>query len=536
MGGSNEIGQGFLLFLGLVIVGYVLLAVIVGPQTASKIFVGLITLIWHGLVWSIRLILLGGNALLVKREAMVTPTGERVLGPTDRDRLLVPTDNYLDYRGLATEREIIALREGDLPLGYYVSPYGEEGSPLFLPMHLLYRGCLIVGPTGSGKTESLVIPWILSLLERGASVVTVDVKGELYERLAPGVEDLGGRVWYWCCGDYRSQAWNWLENLQDGRDVEAAVQSILGRKNPYDPQPFFYERDYRWLRTLIQIAHTAYGQTGTPQQLYRLVSDREQINDLFFRLPPLRRYEYEIADLMRFPEEEYSKAVSGLLNALHLFNDTDVIRITERSDFLLDEIDDQPTLLIIGAPLADAQRSEILSSLILSHLFNVVYRRFQGREGSRGCPLFFIIDEAARLKNRIPYEEVLSVVRAAGVGICLVVQDISQFGYELEREAILANCATMILLRGCSPTTAQAFSKRLGQRQQRILIESETKGFWNILPNQRMKSVQEVTVPVLGEQEIMYPPKVCGRFCAIVQVQPISPYPFLVNLTHYDRR
>ena len=535
MRGSNEIGQGFLLFLGLVVVGYILVTVIVGPQTASRILVGLITLFWRSLVWTVRLILLGGNALLSNRGAVVTPTGERVLGPADRDRVIVPTDNYLDYRGLATEREILALREGDLPLGYYVSPYGEEGSPLFLPMHLLYRGCLIVGPTGSGKTESLVIPWILSLLEQGASVVTVDVKGELYERLASEVEDLGARVWYWCCGDFRSQAWNWLENLQDGRDVEAAVQSILGWENPYDPQPFFYERDCRWLRALIQIAHTAYGRTGTPQQLYQLVGDREQINDLFLRFPPLRRYEYEIADLMRFSDEEYSKAVSGLLNALHLFNDPDVIRITERSDFFLDEVDDQPTLLIIGAPLADAQRSEVLSSIMLSHLFNVVYRRFQRREGRR-CPLFFIIDEAARLKNRIPYEEVLSVVRSANVGICLVVQDISQFGNEPEREAILANCATMILLRGCSPTTAQAFSKRLGRRQQRILIESEAKGFWNILPNQRGKSVQEMTVPVLGEREIMYPPEACGRFCAVVQVQPIAPQPFLVNLAREIRR
>lgn len=238
---------------------------------------------------------------------------------------------------------------------------------------------------------------------------------------------------------------------------------------------------------------------------------------------------------MGFSPDEYSRAVSGLLNALHLFNDADVIRITQRSDFILDEIDDQPTLLIIGAPLADAQRSEVLSSILLSRLFNFVYRRFQRGEGSGACPLFFIIDEAARLKDRIPYEEVLSVVRSAGVGICLVVQDISQFGNETEREAILANCATMILLRGCSPTTAQAFSKRLGQRRQRFLIESETKGFWNILPEQRGKSVQVMTVPVLGEREIMYPPESCERFCAVVQVQPISPLPFLVNLTHDEQ-
>lgn len=293
MEGSTEIGQRLLLFLGLVIGGYLLVAMIVGPQTASRILVGLITLIFRGLVWSVRLFLLVRGAIrevfLGNRRVRVTPTGERVLGPKDRDRLVAPTDNYLDYRGLATEREINPLREGDLPLGRYVSPYGELGLTLFLPMELLRRGCLIVGPTGSGKTESLVIPWIFSLLHQGASVVTVDVKGELYDRLSSevGAKDLDGRVWYWCCGDLRSQAWNWLESLQDGRDVEAAVQSILGRKNPYDPQPFFYERDCRWLRALIQIAHTAYGQLATPQQLYQLLGDRKQIADFLYRFPPL---------------------------------------------------------------------------------------------------------------------------------------------------------------------------------------------------------------------------------------------------------
>jgi hypothetical protein len=108
---------------------------------------------------------------------------------------------------------------------------------------------------------------------------------------------------------------------------------------------------------------------------------------------------------------------------------------------------------------------------------------------------------------------------------------VAQFGDEQRRSATLANCLTMVLLRGCSPRTAEESSKRLGQRQERFLVQTETKGFWDLLPSQRGTQVQVMTVPVLQVREIMHPPDTCGRFCAVVHVQQTAPKPFLVDLT-----
>jgi len=467
--------------------------------------------------------LAGGGlfSLLRSRPSAVLCPGDP---PPPADRY----QDYLDYRGVAQPRELGGLRAGTVSLGRYAAPNGRRGGRLSLPADLLQRNCAVIGPPGSGKTEGIIIPWALELLQAGFSVVTVDIKGDLVDRIGGAAQQAGHRVWYWNSADpTRSGSWNWLDGVRDSRDTEAAVQSILGRPKPNDPQPFFYERDYRWLRTLIGIVKGVHGTAAKPRDLYALVAEQELLRDQFRQHPQIRPQVHEVTDLLQFSPDEHSRAVSGLLNALHLFNTPEVIRVSERSDFLLAGIGKQPTLLIVGASLADARSAEVLSSIMLNQLLTFVYRRFSPGGSQTPLPLYFIIDEAARLKDRLNYEEALSIARSAKVGICLAAQDVSQFGDERVASAILTNCLTFLALPGCSPQTAKHFSARLGQRVQQNLAVSRQRGPFDLF-SQQGSNIQSASVPVLGEREIMHPP--VGRFCAVAQVSPVCPKPFLVDL------
>jgi type IV secretory pathway TraG/TraD family ATPase VirD4 len=360
-------------------------------------------------------------------------------------------------------------------------------------------------------------------------VVTVDVKGDLVDRVAIPAQEMNVRVWYWNSADTaRSHSWNFLDGVRDSRDIEAAVQSILGRPRPNDPQPFFYERDYRWLRALIRITKDIHLRDARPRHLYELVGDQDLLRDQFRQYPQVRSSASEVADLLQFPIQEHSRAASGLLNALHLFNTPDVVKVTEKSDFLLPSIGVQPTLLVIGASLADARAAEVLSSILLNQLITFIYRRFG--PGGSGTPmsLYFIIDEAARLRERMNLEEFLSVARSARVGICLAAQDVAQFGDEKAYSAILSNCLTFLALPGCSAETARYFGSRLGQRMEQAVMVSQQKGPFDFLSNQIGRMTQTINVPVLREREIMHPP--AGTYLATVQVLPVSSKPFLVDL------
>jgi len=514
-----------------------LMYLLFGPQTASvilgRLIAGLVVGVFRLIAGIFRLLLVIIPAMIRRGDiAALWPGSDTpVLGPEDSGHPVTRKGDFLDYRGLATQREISKLTHGEVPTGRFISPQGHPGREISLPMKYLKQGCLVVGPTGSGKSENIILPWIISLLGQQASVVTVDVKGNLYDQLQPKLREMNVNLWYWNCADQRSQSWNWLINLKEERDIEAAVQSILGRKNPHDMQPFFYERDYRWLRAMIQVVRAAKNDSVTPQQLYRLLGNREAITEYFTLYPQVRQYENEIADLMQCSTDEYSKAVSGLLNALHLFNSPEVTRVSQRSDILLDDIGARPTLLLIGASLADAHRSAVLSSIMLSQLFNVVYRRFDNDNSDRTRrPIYFLIDEAARLRDRIDFDQVMSVIRSADAGMVLAAQDVTQFGTEQERSAILTNCLTKIIFRGCSPDTANVFSEYLGKRNEFSVTSSDSRNPWaSIFSNITTKNEQIVTLPVLGSREIMHPPDTCGRFCALIHSSQTSGKPFLVS-------
>ena len=458
-----------------------------------------------------------------------------------RPRILCPGDgppegqlpgDYYDYRGIALPRELHPLTHAavGVSLGRYLWPDGKQGPRLSLPVGMLHRNCAVVGPPGSGKTEGIIIPWIVDLLRSGGSVVTVDVKGDLVDRVSRQASRAPTRVWYWNSADpSRSMRWNWLATIQDHRDVEGTVQSILGRPRPNDPQPFFFERDSRWLRTLITITRMVHGHRARPKDLYRLLADQDLLRQQFRQHPSLHHYATEVADLLQFPLHEHSRAVSGLLNALHLFNTPNVAAVTERSDFTLADLVRQPTLLVVGASLADGRAAEILSSILLNQLVAWIYRRFAPGAASSSHPLYLVIDEAPRLRTRINLEELLSVGRAAAVGVCLAAQDVAQFGDERETGALFSNCLTFIALRGCSAATARYLESRLGQRIDRLVTKTRYRGLFDLFPNQIAEVVHTQPAPVLRAREIMYPP--VNTFCGVVHAAEVSSKPFLADLT-----
>lgn len=464
----------------------------------------------------------------------------RLPGSAGRSQVLCPGDpptralglaDALDYRGTATQSELGSLNQEGVPLGRLMHPSGRTQGRLHLPLAMLRRGCAIIGPTGAGKTAGLVIPWIKALLEQRTSVVTCDVKGDLFDSLQSAARQIGVRVWYWNISDpARSMAWNWFDAINDQRDVEAATLSIIGKPNPRDSQPFFYQRDYRWLRALIGITKQAYKHTAKPHYLYLLAGDQQALKTLFQKSPSIQHLSSELSDLLQLSPDEHSRAVSGLLNALHLFNTPAIRHVTERSDFNLDELHKMPTLLIIGAALADGRASEVMSGMFINLLNSLIYRRLAGQQAA-DAPLYMILDEAARLKDRVNYEELLSIVRSANVGVCLASQDVSQFGDTREQTAILTNCLTFVALRGSSAETVKYLASRLGQRQQEEVIASKSREALDLL-SAHSKSRKVAMVPVLGEREIMHPPG--SPYAAVVHASPASSKPFLVDLKITD--
>lgn len=528
--------------VALVLVAVAVLSMVVGLQRAGQMLTqGMIFMIRTVLIGTVRGVLLAGRSLLLivggVARGILSGAGRtpKILGPGNRLRLGDPKSlptTIADYSSLAKPGELRPLHRGTLTLGRYLNPNGALGRPLALPFELLLRHCAVIGPTGSGKTESILLPWCIAALQAGQSVVLIDIKGDLYDRLQPVVRDVGAALRYVSIHDpQRSDHWNFFEEIEDDSDLERIVSSILGQPRPNDPQPYFRERDSRLLRALLLITRAYFGHDATPMRLYQMCSDQEQLRDVLSSASEIARHRSEIAELLTNSPEEFSRAVSGLSNKLHLFSIRSLATLASDSTFRLAELWERPSLLIVGARIADGEPAEVLSSCMLNMLFASICRRFDGPRSARS--LFLLIDEAPRLASRIPYSQVLAIVRAAQVGVCLLAQDIVQFGDERAAHDVLANCATMILLRGCKYHTAQYFSNRLGDRLSPSISHSQQQRTW---PWQESppptQSVHVARNPVLGVGEIMNLPMTGPRrYSALVQAEEVSSSPFLVDLT-----
>lgn len=473
-----------------------------------------------------------GRAVGGQVEAGMATRGGRV----SRDGVLGPGDppppphagGLYDYRGLVPSKTLRKV-DGAFPLGRLIDPHRGPISPLGIDSWVLEQHAAIIGPTGAGKTSSLIVPWIAAALRAGHCAVAIDVTGNLVDKVVEYAQRTGPLGAYVAQWDFtqpsRSASWNWLADLGPGDDgVVAAVEALIGRDNPNDPQPFFAQRDKRVLRGLIE-AVIATGQPSV-STLVAAASDQSLVRRLAaLGGPGVQRRLSEVATL---PAADFPRAMSGVVNAVDIFEHAGVRAVTSRQEITLAELTTAPALLVIGAPLSGSRTSVALSSLMLSVLTRQMYTRFGQAHERR---MFYFVDEAARLADRVNFEELLSVSRTAGISVVLAAQNVAQFADKSERATILDNCATYVALPSVSDESATYFASRLGSRDVPVVAQNRTVGSFSSGPTTQF-SHSLASVPVLGKREIMDPP--WGPRSALVHCSPLVAGPFAVDLTRPD--
>ena len=423
---------------------------------------------------------------------------------------------WLDYRGAADARRLRGL-DGPFELGrLYDLRRGKAVRPVGLEPHDVFQHAFVAGPTGAGKTTGLIVPWVLAALRCGMSVVCVDVKGDMLERVerAAGQRPAGTavRATTWDFRHARSASWRWTAETAGDRAASAAAEALLGRQRPADPQPFFWQRDMRILTALLRCAARA---GADARHLAHACQSQQDLGSLACWGDA--DTDAALADAMYADPADFPRVMSGTVNAIQPLATEPLLRITQRPELDLEDVLSAPGLLCVGAPVGDGRLGQAASALLLRMLAAEVYRR----AGQAGHPVLFVIDEAPRVADRIDLEELLSLGRSSGTAVLLAVQDIDQLE-ERSRGPILANCQTMAVLAGAGPRSAKALSARFGHRPAEEIAVDRRPGAAGHL------SHRVATAPVIGEREIMHPP-LPGR-PAIVHAASLGSLPLVCDL------
>jgi type IV secretory pathway TraG/TraD family ATPase VirD4 len=440
---------------------------------------------------------------------------------------------YLDYGGLATYGDL-TTEDWCFPIGRYVEPRkrweAKEQDQLGISDKVANKHTVVYAPTQVGKTTSIIAPWIYYGMRAGYLVVAVDLKGngdlrdkvERYAATREPIPDAG-----FGCFDYtnpsESVSWNWMSDLKDESSIEAAALALVGPDRENDPNKEFRLRDLNWMRGLLEFL----GETGTPwtvRMVLELLEDHARFQFLLKRHGGSRA-STRLASLVSIASDDYYSKVQFLTTYLEVLNIDGFVSITRRSELIVDELADDPGLFVVTAPVTDGRLATAVSGLFLGQFLQRQYRRFN--RDSR--PVLLVLDEAPRLKDRIDLKQLMSVSASSGMSVLLALQEVTDFD-ESERDVILSNCGTHILMQGGGQKTTEYFGGRLGTRI--ASRQTHTSGIGHGQGRSFQAGVQSMEVPVLGRAELASPP--CGPYGAFVQSYSLSRKPILVDLARED--
>lgn len=435
-----------------------------------------------------------------------------------------PGSDILDYRGLVASDDLARQTSRDtaaFTVGRAINlDTGAPGQAVRLDVERIFQHAAVVAPPGSGKTAGIIVPWTVRLLRAGASVVVLDVTGTLGEQIrefsqasrqpnAPKVRTLR-----WTLHPrHPAHSWNPLVGVEhsDTLAIEG-LRTALAGDEPADPRHRdFHDRDLRLLGSVIRLSLAAEPEASLTT-VARAISSRDELERLNVGS---RRHDLAIA------WEDLSDSWT-LRNKLEPFLDPQVRDVTTRSDFRLNDVLTEHTLLVVGAELELKSTSQAAAALLINRLMSHLQSRFDSHDGR---PVVIVMDEAPILAQRIDLSSILATARATRTGVVLACQNVTQFGDDRASSSVFDSCDMMAVLPGASDHTIGRFQARLGDREVGRYSLNEAVGSTRRVVNVDRSSERMATI---GVREILNPP--FGRYPAFVHSRSLAAQPFVVEL------
>lgn len=302
----------------------------------------------------------------------------------------------------------------------------------------------VLGPTGSGKSSSVLMPLIAQDLAHGRGLTLIEPKGDLSLATERAALATGHTVLYVDPDDSAAPHYNPLAG-----PGEVAAEGLAFA-----------------LDQVSQAGHPFYATVARLELLYAVMAVKEshpESADLTTLMQFLRqeRFRREVLGQCKDPrtisyytdqvgQQSQSKAHEqriGLLNRLELLVVNPTVRnlFTGPSDFTWDEVLAEGYVVICPFSLARLGASaRMLGSLFWHGLVMATYRR----PTSAPTPYFLYLDEFHQYVTP-DLADYLALARGYGVGITLAHQDLGQLSPTL-LAAVMANCRQRIVLGGIS--------------------------------------------------------------------------------------
>ena len=348
---------------------------------------------------------------------------------------------------------------------------------------------LIIGSTGSGKTQILVQPQVKSLAKKGESMIITDPNGEIYEKNANELREKGYNIVLLNFRDpQKGNAWNPLSlpySLYKEGNSDKAIEllddlaiNILYDESAQGQDPFWEKTsaDYftglalglfddakeeeinlNSINLMTTVGEDKFGNTTYIKEYY---SNKEPSSPAYIN----------VASTLMAPNETKSSILSVFKQKIKLFSSRENLsEMLSNSDFDMKDIGRKKTAVFIV--VQDEKKTyHPLVTIFIKQCYETLIDVAQENGGKLPYRTNFILDEFA---NMPPLKDVTTMVTAARsrqIRFSFIIQNFAQltqvYGKE-NGETIKGNCGNIIYLISSELAALEEISKMCGEEKSK---------------------------------------------------------------------
>ena len=381
------------------------------------------------------------------------------------------------------KKELKMIKPTDTTTQYAGIPLINNGKEMWVDDGEYHN--LIIGSTGSGKTEMMVQPMVKALAKKGESMIITDPKGEIYERNAVELREKGYNIVLLNFREpQKGNSWNPLglpyslykEGNQDKANelLDDLAMNILYDEKSQNADPFWEKTSADYFCGLA----LALFEDATEQQinlnsinLMTTVGEEKfagstYVKEYFNTKDPASPAYVNASSTLMAPSDTKGSILSVFKQKIKLFTSRENLsEMLSKSDFDMKEIGRKKTAVFLV--IQDEKKTyHSLVTIFIKQCYETLIDVAQESGGKLPFRTNFILDEFA---NMPPLKDVTTMVTAArsrNIRFNFIIQNYAQlskvYGKE-EGDTIKGNCGNIIYLISSELAALEEISKMCGE-------------------------------------------------------------------------
>ncbi len=373
---------------------------------------------------------------------------------------------------------------------------------------------LVIGATGSGKTQTVIFPTVEVLAKKRESMIITDPKGEIYEQTSNMLREKGYNVLILNFRDPQDgNSWNPLSlpyRIYRSGNQDKAIEllddlaaNILYEEKSGNADPFWEKTSADYFSGLaLGLFEDTTEENVNLNSISLMTTVGEEkiggstfIKEYFNTKDPASPAYTNASGTIMAPNETKGSIISVFKQKIKLFASRENLsEMLSHSDFELESIGEKPTVLFIV--IQDEKKTyHSLVTILLKQCYETLISVAQKNGGKLPVRTNFLLDEFANMPPLKDSTTMITAARSRQIRFTMIIQNFAQldqvYGKE-NAETIKGNCGNIIYLITTELKALEEISKMCGEVKSKKDDKTASTPLVTISDLQRMKQFEVI--------------------------------------------